>query len=151
MTECPDDDSDPNCVEEEMTETFREDLEGNTIVSWETDDAGTTEIIKEPEWFDGEIVFREFADGSWEEERFEYLDDDGWDYNYERSSVDAEGNWSYEFIDSEGNEYREDYSATGEEILGDWCDEDLPPEETWCYYEWIDVDGNHHVRTTDPD
>lgn len=123
-------------------------------MSWETDSDGTTEIIKEPTWFDGEIVFREFADGSWEEERFEYLDDEGWDYNYERHAVDAEGNFSYEFIDSEGNEFREDYSATGEEILGDYCyadeDETLPPEENWCFREWIDVDGNHHILTTDP-
>jgi len=121
------------------------------IISWETDADGTTEIIKEPTWFDGEIIFREYADGSTEEERFEYLDEDGWDYNYEKFSTDAEGNFRYEFIDSEGNEFVEEFTGNGEEVLGEWCDEDVPEEEKWCYYEYIDVDGNHHMISTDPD
>ena len=81
----------------------------------------------------------------------EYLDEDGWDFTHSHYRVEPDGSTRYEFMDSEGNEFTEEFSATGEEILGDYCDEDLPPEETWCFREWIDVDGNHHVETTDPD
>jgi hypothetical protein len=102
---------------------------------------GTTEIYKSSP--DGlmEMTYREFADGSSEEEIYEYLCEDCWDYTYEYISITADGVETYEFTDAYGNTNTETYDSMGNEYFGSWED-----EEGNVYEEYMDMEGNYYVE-----
>jgi len=113
---------------------------------WETDSDGTTEIMKMSP--DGlvETYYREYADGSTEEETYEYLCEDCWDYTYERITIDGDGRETYEYTDAYGNTNTESYDENGNEFLGEYTDDD-----GWTYSEWIDENQDHHMASISPE
>jgi len=130
----------------EVIEEYSEDYNGYRIEYWEVDSDGTTEIMKVSP--DGliEQTYREYADGSSEEEIYEYLCEDCWDYTYERIAIEADGRETYEFTDAYGNTNTESYDENGNEFLGEYTD-----DEGWTYTEWIDENKDHHSAEVSPD
>lgn len=70
----------------------------------------------------------------------------------ERVITDTDGRVTMETTDNFGNTNTEIFTSDGSEYLGDFCVDDEDMEDFgWCYEDWIDADGNHHHKSTDPD
>lgn len=124
----------------EIIEQYSEDYDGYRIEMSETDSDGTLEIMKMSP--DGlvYVYYRIYADGTTEEEIYEYSCETCWDYTYEVITIEADGRETYEYTDANGNTNTESYDENGNEFLGEYTD-----DEGWTYSEWIDENQDHHM------
>ena len=78
------------------------------------------------------------------------MDEDCNEFSTMREENGADGSYKYEYTDSLGYTDSYETDASGNEVLGEFCVEDVNAwDYDWCYEDWIDVDGNHHHRRTD--